>query len=613
MFAYGYSIYHGGWYRLFWAVPLWLGMLVAALWGAGEDGIRTLFKKKHFYLIPHFTISFLVLVIAFTAFLNYFGGIRDKIIPRSNTSSAYPNILNLRTSEKDRAELKKILIPLWMNGEDKQHRMYAGDQTINIWWNSLYSIPVARGYFDPPVSSQNKGYFFLTDASLSQSTKGGGEDQLVGEFNYPPEAALSNTLYFVDWYSIKYIESGPSMAAYTPLPKSFNNNTYIKQDERLDFNMEKYNTGDMSLHYYEVKDKYTSPILSGTNAKTLGIIASDTGYETIIRGMADMNMSSKLVIPIKLGQYIDRLKSSDFLAVDGLIVYDYNYSNKENAYRLLSDYLKKGKKLFIDTGVEVKEANGTDLPEIFPMGRAERKPLGKTWDFEVVGSELVNDIDFSLFDPPIFNEEAWSIAYPLDAEDVREGSNILLKDKGKPVVISYAVDGGQVIWSGFNLPYHTIRSHNSEEVRFFKKIIEELLGGNSITEAPVYDAQFINPQKREIIVQNAKGVIFREQAYDGWSASVNGQSTRIFKAGPAYPGFMYVKLPDSAKQNAVVTFNYGGSLKSWIVFIIASILVTIIMEETLLKGAILGRFYKSIFRKSHKRIKTWWGKEDADE
>ena len=615
MFAYGISIYHGGWYRLFWATPLWVGIFSAAFWGAGEDGLRIIFKKKHFYLVSHLIISFLVLIAAFPVLLNYSGGVRDKIIPRSNTSSAYPNILNLQTSGREHEELKKKLIPSWMNGENKQYRMYSGDQTINIWWNSLYSMPLARGYFDPPVTAKNRGYFFLTDASLSQSAKGDGEDQLVGEFHYPPDAALSNTLFFVDWYSIKYIESGPSLASYTPLPKSFNNSTYIKQDERLDFNKEKYNTGDMSLHYYEVKDEYVSPILSATNAQTLGIIASDTGYETIIRSLADMNMSSKLVIPIKLGQYIDQIKSSDFAEIDGLIVYDYNYSNKGNAYRLLNDYVKKGKKIFIDTGVEVKEATSTELPEIFPMNRSERKPLGKTWDFEIGESELMKDIDFTAFDEPIFNNEAWSIAYPFDDSDIREGSTILLKNKGKTVMIDYDVGGGKIIWSGINLPYHTIRSHNVEEVRFFKNIIEKLLNGIPVSSEPTFEAKFINPQKRKIDFQGATGVLFKEQAYPGWSAKVIGSSgshgIKIFKAGPANPGFMYVRVPAEYSQNETnITFAYRGSFVTWFLSIVSFSIVAFLLEEILIGGRILGRLRRLVWKKAHGQVNSWWKRED---
>ena len=372
----------------------------------------------------------------------------------------------------------------------------------------------------------------------------------------------------------------------------------------------------MSLHFYEVNDEYSSPIFQATHAQTLGIIGTDTGYETIQRGMADMNLSSKHVVPIKLGQNIDKLRTSDLLAMDALIVYDYNYSDKGSAYRLLSDYLKTGKKIFIDTGVEVKEANSRDLPEVFPMGRSERKPLGKEWEFEIPDSEFSAGIDFSAFDPPIFDKQSWSITYPIEEKDVREGSNILLKNKGKPVLILYEVNSGQVIWSGINLPYHTIRTHNAEEVRFFKVIIEHLLGGTGAIKEPVYEVQFINPQKRQITLQGAKGVLFKEQAYPGWSAWVSSdqynKNLEIFKAGPAYPGFMYVRLPDS-EQKATVTLSYSGSITAWIVSVISAIIVLLIMEEILLKGAILGRFYKSLFRKSLRHLKSWWSKDDADE
>ena len=612
MFAYGYSIYHGGWYRLFWAVPFWMGMLVASLWGAWQGVVSRFLKNKVIAYTVYIVTSVFILFAGFVAIPQFSSGFYDKVILRSATSSAYPDILNIQRSKKEYQDLKKRLIPSWMNQENRQYRMYTGDQTINIWWSSLYDIPLARGYFDPPVSAQNKGYFFLTDASLSQSTRGGGEDQLVGEFNYPLSVALNNTLYFVDWYSIKYIESGPTLAAFTPLPKSFNNSTYIKQDERLDFNKEKYHTGDMSLHFYEVKDEYVGPILSATNAPTLGIIASDTGYETIIRSLADMNMSSKHIIPVKMGQYIDRIKSSDFVAIDALIVYDYNYSNKGNAYRLLSDYLKNGKKLFIDTGVEVKEATSTELPEIFPMNRSERKSLGKTWDFKVSDSDLVKGINFSLFSPPIFNKEEWSIAYPLEEIDLRDGANIILKDKGKPVMISYNVNGGEVIWSGINLPYHVIREHNAEEVRFFKKIIVELLVGSFSKDEPTYNAKFVNPQKRQISVQKSKGVLFKEQSYDGWSASVNGRNEKIYKVGPAYPGFMYVRMPKKADPEMIVAFRYNGSLASWLYSAIAFIIIILILEEIVLGGRIIGRLRKSLIKKGYTRVKSWWSKDDDE-
>lgn len=614
IFSYGISIYHGGWYRLFWAVPFWIGMLAASLWGSWQKQLAVLIKKKTIYFASYIFISFFILVAGFITLNYYSKGVKDKIIPRSNPSSAYPDILNLSKFEEFK-QLKSTLIPPWIDGDNTQYRLYAGDQTINIWWSSLYKMPLARGYFDPPVSAANKGYFFLVDAALSQS--GVGEDQLVETFNYPEQIALNNTLYFVDWYAIKYIESGPTMAAFTPLPASFHNNTYIKRDERIDSNRKKYNKGDMSLHYYEISDAYTSQILSATNAQALGIIASDIGYETILRGIADMNVSSKQVIPIKLGQYIDKLATSDLSAMDGLIVYDYKYSNKENAFRLLTDYVKKGGKIFIDTGAEVKEASTADaLPEIFPVEKTVRKPLGRSWDFELVDKELTAGADFSKFDPPLFDKAPWNISYPPQKEDIRDGANIILKNHDVPVLISYSVGDGLIIWSGVNLPYHVIRSHNVEEVNFFRNIIGKLADEiEKSSKVPIYETEFINPQKRSIAIQGAKGILFKEQAYPGWNAKLtsgrSNQTVKIYKAGPAYPGFMYVRLPENTiQQEAKATFSYSGSVIAWIVSIISFLLVIFIMEEALFNGILLGRLRRQVLKKLHMYVNTWWKRED---
>ncbi len=182
-------------------------------------------------------------------------------------------------------------------------------------------------------------------------------------------------------------------------------------------------------------------------------------------------------------------------------------------------------------------------------------------------------------------------------------------------MIAYDVAGGQVLWSGMNFPYHVIRNHSEVEVKLLKNILSTILpqAENDIVSQSS-EAGFILPQRREIETKGAKGVLFKEQAYPGWRANVDGRGLKIYKAGPAYPGFMYARLPEEKiSQEAKVTFSYNGSWASWILSIIAFILVILILEEVFLKGAVLGRFYKTLFRKSHKRIKSWWVKDEIDE
>lgn len=406
------------------------------------------------------------------------------------------------------------------------------------------------------------------------------------------------------------------MVAFTQLPNSLTTNTYVQQKEELNFNKERFNKGGQVLQYYELKDEYVTPILSATQAKTIGIFASDRGYETIIRGLADMNISSKQLIPIKLGQYIDKLKTSDLSAMDSLIVYDYNYSNKGNAFRLLSDYVKKGRTVFIDTGVEVKEASSTDiLPEIFPIEKTIRKPLGTSWDFEIVDTSLTQGSDFTKFDPPLFDTAAWNISYPPKTEDIRDGTNIILKNHAIPVMISQTIGDGLVIWSGINLPYHTIRSHNAEEVHFFKNIIEKLLEGGSAIEEPTYEARFINPQKRQIAFHGATGVLFKEQSFPGWNAKIKSgnvsRGLKIYKAGPANPGFMYVRVPtEYTQKETIATFVYSGSFATWFLSIISFLIAVFLLEEIFIGGKIIGRIRRLVWKRVHGQVKSWWGRED---
>ena len=193
-------------------------------------------------------------------------------------------------------------------------------------------------------------------------------------------------------------------------------------------------------------------------------------------------------------------------------------------------------------------------------------------------------------------------------------TNIILKNHGIPVMISQTVGDGQVIWSGINLPYHAIRSHNVEEVRFFKNIIEKLLEGAAIEE-PTYEAKFINPQKRQIVFHHATGVLFKEQSFPGWGAKIGfgspSQGLKIYKVGPANPGFMYVRVPTKyAQKETTIAFTYSGSFTTWFLSIISFLIVVFLLEEILIGGRIIGRLRRLAWKRAHGRVKSWWGRED---
>ncbi|OGG27453.1 hypothetical protein A3A59_03830 [Candidatus Gottesmanbacteria bacterium RIFCSPLOWO2_01_FULL_42_10] len=613
IFAYGISIYHGGWYRLFWATPIWLGMVVASLWGTAQKHLyekATGFWKIFHILIP---VASLVILGAGAISLNTTSqGLKEKIVARSNTSSAFPDVLNLRTGSGFTA-LTYDLVPTWLDGNRRDYRLYSADQTVNIWWSAVFAMPLARGYFDPPVNAQNRGYFFWLDAALNKATN--GDDELVGAFHYPPETALNNTLFLVDWYGVKFFEAGHAgPTAYAPLPTSFSQKTYMANEVDLPFNTEKYNQGNQALHFYELKDEKVSPLLIGTNAVTLGIVATDQGYETVVRALADSNLGVSQLIPVKLGSDLNQLSEKTLAAMDGLLLYDYHYSNQQSAFRQIVEYVKGGKQLFIDSGTETREANSQNLPEVFPIETSIRKQLGEAWDFTEVDDGLTRGIDLTSFDPPLFDQTAWNFSYPPDSSAVRTGSKVLLKNHGQPVLMSLPLGSGEVIWSGMNLSYHVIRFHNRQEVAFYKNIITKIvkLGSQDKIES---DAEFINPETRRIRISQSKGVLLKEEAYPGWRATIRTdkakESAKIYPVGPSYPGFMYIRIP-TRFQNipSEVTFHYSGSTTTWGLVGVTLLIGITILDEVVLKGAILGRLCRKVWQTINFETKKWWGKED---
>ncbi len=446
-----------------------------------------------------------------------------------------------------------------------------------------------------------------------------GQDQLVGVFKYPKNVATNNTYFLIDWYSIKYFEGGRGgPTTYAPLPVSLDTKDLIKNEKSLIFDKEKYNTGGQGLRYYEFRDEYISPIMHATNAPTVGVFATDEGYETIVRFLADANLGSKAVIPIKLGSNIDGVNSADLRTFDAIVLYNYKYQNKKRVFTQLSDYVKKGGRLFVDTGAEVVESSASSLPELFPIENTVRTPLGSEWDLANTSGPLGDGVDFYKFDPLLFDDAEWKMSYPPNSADLRSGSTVLLAHRNRPIVVSQKLGEGKVIWSGINLPYHVSRFHNEQEILYFANIIKNLLSGHgSDASYPDSTVQFFSAQKRAITTANGKGILFNEEHYPGWRASVRSgnvsRSLSIWSAGPAYPGFMYVSLPrEFVDFQSTVTFTYWGSAATWFFAMISFIAIIYIIEGVAFRGIILGNSTRWLAHTIYKRMKRWWVKDTEE-
>ena len=168
LFGQGISIYHGGWYRLFWSVPIWVGALAAVLWGEATFAISSFLKSQSLGIIFNLGATFLVALAGIT-FLTAFpaNSTINQIIYRSQVSSAHPDELNLKVSDDDRKQLKERLLPKWIDGNDTNWRLYDADQTVNLWWPQFFKMPLGRGYIEPPIYNFQKRFLFFFLSFLS--------------------------------------------------------------------------------------------------------------------------------------------------------------------------------------------------------------------------------------------------------------------------------------------------------------------------------------------------------------------------------------------------------------------------------------------------------------
>lgn len=604
IFGQGISIYHGGWYRVFWSVPVWIGALTASFWSGSFQNLHKVVQAQVLRIIFLVGSSLLVLSMGVILFYKMPPPVTIwALIYRSQTSSAHPDVLNYRISDKTRSQLKDSLVPAWFDPDETNWRMYDPDQTVNLWWNSLYKSPLARGYLDPPIADEKRGYIFWLDAALSSTD---GEPQLAKVFGYPFETAVSNALFLIDWNAVRYYEGGHVGGTSSPIVPAYLAKEIVARDEIVDLAPLKYTSKHRTMGYFEFKEEIISPILSATNASTIGIFASESGYETVIHAIAERdNINSQRLIPVNLGRFVDDYKISDLKNFNSLYLYDYDYKNEGRAFKLLSEYLATGGKIFVETGVEVKQSTG-ELADFFPVKKVERRGLGREWALEEGNHPYVGDIELDKFAPPIFDETEWKQSFA-EADDVRAGAQVVLTNHGKVVMATREVGGGEVIWSGLNFAYHITRNHNQEEAKMFVNILSST-NDISAKAPPRYNVNFVNANKREIETQNVQGILFKEAAYAGWQANENGKHLRIYKAGPAYPGYMYIPISGDGESKVVLTFE--GSFTHKIQILISFSLTILIFEEVAFRGLILGRLRRLLWLLSRRRVGGWWEKEE---
>jgi len=645
-FALRLNPFHGGWYRAFWFVPIILGLNISILWGGFSVFLKERFPKimsfgfKGLITILVFLIAVLVIIQEaglreFKFSLGNFGVLKSlpqklfepfstKLIFVAIPSSAFPDVLNNNLTREEQEKIYNQLKPSWFDTKEKNYRFYSADAEVNIWWNSLYETPLARGYIDPIAAGpKSMGFLFLVGSSLNNN-------ELTKIFKYPLDVARNYGLFFLDWVSIKYLESpddNPSGRYYlNPLSEYIRSPDVIARDARLDFNTQNYEGEGLymskitnlkeSVHYYQVKDNVVSPILSTTNAKTLCIVSNDEGYNLVLRILAMRNLNSQIVIPIHCSDSVSGLKYQELKDFDEVLLYNYK-SGSRGSWNELKKFVEHGGRLIIDVGGETKEANSDNLPDVFPISKTVRKSLGQNWEFSISeDSAFAKDIAFEKFDPAKEDDKPWNLSFPESSKDIRSWAKPVLLSWGHPLIFEGDLGKGKVIFSGINLPYHLLRKQNMDEAIFFERFLNL---PKEPQEKPNFWIKWVSAEKREISGQNATGVLFKEHGFDGWDAKISAagktENLKIYKAGPRIPGFIYVKIPKNLQNSQFkVTFQYRGLLFGKFTFLVSFLAIILSLDFIFLgkRGACiyLAKKFNNFSRRARKKVLTWWEHEE---
>lgn len=615
-----FNIFRHDPYRAFWQFPIALGALGAFLWGYFFTAIDSITSRKIYfklvYLIVSLGISTILAIYSYFTFTRQLDSAIRVMETNTEYSSAFPEALGIQTSKSEIEDLKKQLVPSFIDPSDRNRRLYVADATVNIWWNAFFDMPLARGYIDPPVGTQSRGGFFWLDIAIAN-------DSLVRDFKVPEEIAFKNALFLIDWYGIGFYEGGrlsskgPSVAPSTYL---LNSNVFDKDEMVTAYGaILKWLTASgkpevvrdipQNLHYFRVADEFTSPVLYPTNAPAIAIFTIDPSYEDYLRILAYDNLNSRILIPVKAGDFIDTMDLKQLENFDALILHGYRYNNKK-IFETLKKYVENGGNLFIDTGAESKDSESGNLAEIFPFDSTKREGMGKDWDLTAGEGQILEGIDFGKFGPLVFDDNEWKISTVADGGKIKSDAAILLSHRGKPVLVERNIGKGKVIWSGLNLAYHYNQYKSDDEAKLFLNILKQFV---DLGDHGVVPAKTEWESSESVIIetdQQPRGILFKEQLYDGWRALGQSKSLPIYKAGPTFPGFMYVPLDVKVSGPVKLKFTYSGSKLFWLVSFINLISILVLLDLIVLKGRV-ARLAISFGRsKLSKKLSLWWEKED---
>ena len=161
---------------------------------------------------------------------------------------------------------------------------------------------------------------------------------------------------------------------------------------------------------------------------------------------------------------------------------------------------------------------------------------------------------------------------------------------------------------------------NLEEAELHRNLAEWLLQPPNNQKV---DFNVKRPRPEEVIIEahgNSTGVLFKENAFEGWTAQLTTKEgitydLKIYYAGP---DFMYVRVPKGIHGPFTVRFVFKGAPIDWFFTTLSLTTLFLILDYSLFRGYLvtnrvlspLARGFKAWWKRLARRIREWWYKEE---
>lgn len=475
--------------------------------------------------------------------------------------------------------------PSWMDTQTLNHRVWIGEDYTAMWWNIFFPIPDAKGYFHPIFTLD---WSFWRDASIRISISG----QASGDLKWPEPVVRNYALFHLDWFAIRYVAD-----TYPPAKYYFEKGLAERQEKTY-------------LYFTEMAGKPT--ILQATNAPAILVVSNRSGYDVVIRNLAMTDRNSQRCVLIRGPERLSAVSDQELKSFDAIILYGYDFTKDFSDMTRLARFVSEGGSLFIDAPAAAGDP-GSAFPDPIPITTATTASPKGEWQFSSPDPQFFPGIDLQAFSPPLYDGGGWGVTLAPNEGAIKPWAKAVLGQAGNPIIVAGNLGKGKVIWSGLNLFYHSQQYNNVEEGKLVANFLDFVAPFAPST--PDFQARRLAPERAEVEGKDFNGVLFKENFYSGWSASLaTPEGTRPLRVYPAGPDLMYVRLPSKSPSLAKVTFSFGGPPFDWFLFALGPIFVLLGLDAAVLKGRLFltrtGRLFSDILSGLVARYRRWWTEEE---